>query len=77
MSTTALASSVDTDVMDGEKIELDMSRQLLEPSIQTHGSEGSDARGYWDSTTPHDSSITKARGKKDNDHRRTAVWMKP
>ena len=27
MSTTARASSVDTDVMEGEKIELDMSRQ--------------------------------------------------
>ena len=59
MSTTARASSVDTDMMEGEKIELDMraDKQVLEPPIKAHGSEGSDARGFRDSTTQQDSDI--------------------
>ena len=52
VSTTARASSVDTDVMEGEKIELDMSRQATAGAIKQHtGSEGFDARGYRDSKT--------------------------
>ena len=82
MPATPRASSVDTD---GEKIELVMSRQSTAGAIKTHGSEGSDARGYSDSTVHHEKDIKclnvfrsrRAHGKKDNDHWRAAILMKP
>ena len=86
MSTTARASSVDTDVMEGEKIELDMSRQATAGAINQN--IGFRRFGYTLLQRFHHAArfrhqlfervpIARARGKKDKDHWRAAIRRKP